>query len=122
MHKANDLITRGLNIHDVPVVQGKRLTSKTNKPVFVKIEFNSLYEKKRVLRAKAKLKNSTTYGKVFLRSSKTHCEQILEHNLQVVLESSPIGAHCRISGNGKISMAQSTDQCSDRVTDAIPTT
>ena len=100
LHKANDLITRGLNIHDVPVVQGKRLTSKTNKPGLVKIEFNSLYEKKRVLRAKAKLKNSTTYGKVFLRSSKTHCEQILEHNLQVVLESSPIGTHYRKSGNG----------------------
>ena len=68
-------------VRTTAIVEAKRISSRTpSQPGLLKIAFESLDEKKTVLRAKTNLKQSREFSKVFLRSSKTHTERIMEQN------------------------------------------
>ena len=99
---AKDLIYQGTNTHDVMVVRAKRLTGYNNKPGLLKIELQSLTEKIKVLRNKQKLKDHHSYNRVYIRSSKTHAERMMESNLTVLLQQLPYGNQYRIAGNGRL--------------------
>jgi hypothetical protein len=87
----------------VNVVHAQRLKSKVaNRPGLVKVAFENREQKIEVLRAKSKLLDSEYFKKVFIRSSKTHTERIVELNARTLLKQMPNGHRFRIAGNGRI--------------------
>lgn len=98
---ANDMIS---HLSDsVKVVAAARLKSRgIGKPGLVKISFRSVDEKIEVLRSKRDLQNVEAYKSVFLRSSKSHTERLIELNAKTILNQIPNGNQFRITSNGRI--------------------
>ena len=57
---------------------------------------------------KKNLKNSSQFTKVYLRSSQTHAERLIDLNFRKVLEELPNGNEFRMTGNGRL-IKQSAD-------------
>ena len=68
----------------------------------LEIAFEMVDQKIGILRAKRKLSESTRYKKVYLRSSKTHTECLLEFNAKSLLSEIPNGNTYRVTANGRI--------------------
>ena len=100
----SDKIDEMLNVIQTPnrVVQLKRLPGRHGKPGLVKVAFESKESKIQVLRAKGNLKNTQKYSRVWLRSSKTHAERLLEINFKKMLTMVPEGEKYTVTGSGKI--------------------
>jgi hypothetical protein len=101
-HEVDCLLRQGLSLSNVDVVKTKRLNSNNNKPGLVKVQLRDLEEKRRVLQAKFHLKDSDTYGRVHICSSKPYAERVAEMNMKTLLNALPIGKEFRISANGKL--------------------
>ena len=100
---AQELIRKGLNTVDIPVVRAKRLATRNpNKPGLLKIELPNLDAKKKILRRKTELSKVPQYRRVYLRSSKSHVERLLELNTKTLLEQMPTGNQFRLTGNGRL--------------------
>ena len=110
--KAKDIIQNVLGHKEVKVVHAKRLAWRHGRPGIVKIQVGSLTEKIAVLKSKTKLKEPPTppkYRKVFLRSSKSHEQRVMEMNIQEVLQNLPIPSNTyRFTGSGRL-VKKSTD-------------
>ena len=92
-----------LNEPDIPVIRATRLPSRNNFPGLVKIEVDSETNKVKILRKKGNLKETERYKKVFLRSSKSHVERLLELNIQKLLDEIPYGRDkYRLTANGRL--------------------
>jgi hypothetical protein len=81
----------------------------------VKVQFESVKDKIDVLREKQHLSNSAEFSRVFIRSSKSHSERVMEQNFKTLLELLPFGKDYFITGNGKMirrneNMQQARDQ------------
>ncbi|CAC5412945.1 unnamed protein product [Mytilus coruscus] len=63
-------------------------TRSTNRPGIVKI-FRNTHEKVQVLRNKMKLKDNAVYNKVYIKSSKSRIERLIEMNAHAVLRNLP---------------------------------
>ena len=88
---------------DVRITGACRLKSNVrDKPGIFKIAFRNLEDKKKVLRSKVKLKDHAEFKNVFLRSSKTHTERLLELNTRTLLKHIPNGDQLRLTSHGKI--------------------
>ncbi len=74
-----------------------------------KIAFSSLQDKIKVLRAKSSLRNSSEFSRVFLRSSKSHTERLIEINFKKLMEVVPGAEGLRVAGNGRIVDRRSED-------------
>ncbi|CAG2226761.1 unnamed protein product [Mytilus edulis] len=102
--KAQKLVSeldRSVAEHDI--ISTYRLRSKrSDKPGFVKICFRSVEIKKRILREKHKLRQSTDYRSVYLRSSKSYVERMMELNTRTLLKELPQGAQYRMTANGRL--------------------
>lgn len=71
-----DDVSRRSHVTDV-----KRCPNRnTGKPPLFKIAFETVEQKVDILRAKKNLKNSREFKNIYLRSSKSHTERILELN------------------------------------------
>ena len=92
LEKAKEIIRVGIGLPDVAITRAKHLDTRAQGPV-VKIELAKKVEKIRVLRNKRKLKESEddTMKQVFIQSSRTHVERLLELNLKTVLNELPNG-------------------------------
>lgn len=85
------------------VLAATRLRSRVQgKPGLVKIAVSSLNEKKSILHGKRKLREVDAYKSVFIRSSKSHTERLIELNARTLLNEIPNGNHFRITSNGRI--------------------
>lgn len=74
------------------VVAAVRLRKrKFDKPGLVKISFSTLQENIQVLRNKRKLETSEKFKRVFLKSSKSHTDRIIELNARTLLKEIPHG-------------------------------
>lgn len=83
------------------VLAAVRLRSRVNvKPGLVKISFESVEHKIEVLRKKRDLMATPAYKSVFLRSSKSHTERLIELNAKT--SQIPNGNQFRITSNGRI--------------------
>ena len=105
LSKAKSLIAAlGCSVSDnVTVTAAARLPSRIpNKPGYVKISFQSLDEKVSVLRNKMKLKDSEQYSQIFLKSSKSHAERLIEQNTRAILRELPHGRNFRLDANGRV--------------------
>ena len=87
----------------VTVIAAKRLPNRNQRgPSLLKVSFQSLEEKKYVLRNKSLLRNVTGYEHVFLRPSMSHMECLLHMNFRTVLNKLPWGRNYRLTANGRI--------------------
>lgn len=102
--RVDDMITTlGFTMpHDVSVSQVKRLPGRGGNTGIVKVAFDSLDSKIKVLRTKKELKKSPEYTKCWMRSSKSHIERISEMNFKTLLDLVQGGDKYKITGNGKI--------------------
>ena len=100
--KATMMLRHGLGIHDVPVVNAKRMRAYGNKPGVVKVQLQSLNDKKKVLRAKMKLKHSDDFSGVYLNPSHTHTERIMDMNFRTLLNKIPGCENMRLTAHGKL--------------------
>ena len=73
-----------------------------NKPGLVKIGFETLDQKILVLRNKSALKDQQIFRNIFIQSSKSHVERLLELNARTLLRELPTCRAYRVSANGRI--------------------
>ena len=86
----------------VPAYQTGQQNRTRPKRGIVKIQLHSVQDKIAILREKQKLKNSRDYSYVYLRSSKSHAEHLMELNFKTILDMLPQGTDYRMTGNGKL--------------------
>ena len=79
------------------------------KTVSIKIAFETVEQKVDVYRAKTSLKKSRTFENVYLRSSRSHTERILELNAKTLLSELPNGNLFRVTANGRIVKKDNSD-------------
>ena len=72
-----------------------------NKGVF-KIQLKTCEDKIDVLRKKSNLRNSVEFKKVYLCSSKSHTDRLIETNFKTLLHEIPNGNLYCLAGNGRI--------------------
>lgn len=89
----------------INVTAASRLNSR-----FGKISFSSLEEKKAILREKRRLRDTEKYKNVYLRSSKSHTDRLIELNARTILNEIPNGRQFRITSNGRIVKKQNEIQ------------
>ena len=101
MDKALDLLEIGLGFEGIPIVRVMR-TPFRDHPGVVKIELESESIKIDVLRAKQVLRNAPEdwMKRVFIRSSKSHVERLIEANFRTVLNN--MGSDLKVASNGRI--------------------
>ena len=68
----------------------------------LKIELRSTVDKINILRNKPRLKHTKGFEKVFVRSSKSHMERLMDLNFKTLLSEMPHGQSYRIAANGRI--------------------
>ncbi|WAR17905.1 hypothetical protein MAR_032499 [Mya arenaria] len=72
------------------------------RPPLVMISFRDVEEKVLVLRNKYVLKDTAPYKQVFIKSSKSHAERLIELNARTLLRQLPQGKNFRVAANGRI--------------------
>ena len=96
---------------NVKVIAVTRIIPRTgNKPGLVKIALQNLQEKIRVLRNKMNLKDNPTYATVYIKSSKSHAERLIESNTRAILRELPGNHSLRIDANGRIRKRTTTNE------------
>ena len=102
--KAQKLVSElDISLAEHNIISTYRLRSKrSDKPGFVKICFRSVQIKKQILREKHKLRQSTDYRSVYLRSSKSYVERMIELNMHTLLKELPQGAQYHMTASGRI--------------------
>ena len=100
--KVTDLVQDGLGLRGINPLRVLRLKARNNKPGLVKIECSTKEDKIRILRQKGDLKDTTRYNRVYLRTSLSHTDRVMQHNFQKILSEMPNGHRYRVSGHGKI--------------------
>lgn len=106
---AEDIIHEGLGIPEVPVVRAMRLRQREARegqrrpgPPLVKVQLPSLEMKKQVLRSKTKLNNTGRWSRVWIRSSKSHVERLIDLNFRKILDMIPSGSTMTVTNSGRI--------------------
>ena len=99
--KVKMLLVNGLGVK-VDIADAIRLDGRGDQPGLVKIECISREEKIAILRQKNKLKDHPEYGKVYVRSAKSHTDRLIEINFKTLLREIPNGKDFFITGNGRL--------------------
>jgi hypothetical protein len=99
--KTQELVESGLGLVNVQVEKALRLKSRNDKPGLVKIKLPTVNDKVAALRAKRNLVD-TGYKQVYLRSSQSHSDRVMQQNLQTILKELPNGDSYRVTGHGKL--------------------
>ena len=82
----NTVIKDGVGISNIECIDAARFGAYNGKPGIVKMEFNSLADKLAILREKKNLKNFSRYGKIFIRSSQSHEQRLLQQHTTEILK------------------------------------
>ena len=100
----NLLLALGEDVHSqLHVSAVSRLSSRVaGRPGIVKISFQTVNEKITVLRNKMLLRDNLDYNDVYLKSSKSHAERLIELNARTILRNLPPGHSLRVDANGRI--------------------
>ena len=106
----NDIITTvnhlfdGLNLRHINFISAYRTPARPNikQNGVVIAQLSSLNDKREVLDRKRYLRNMAQYRNVFLKSSKSHAEQVMNANFNLVLNEMSNGDAYFISDNGRI--------------------
>ena len=90
-------------LQEATIVNVMRLPERPDgKFPIVKIEFETLEQKKAILRGKKTLSTSKSFKRVFIRTSKTRYEMTMERNFQAVLKMIPDGEKLKLAADGQL--------------------
>lgn len=111
IEKVNTLLDAlGTEVSQNVIVTGvTRLRNRfDSRPPLIKISFQNTHEKVVVLRNKMKLKNNEHYKDVYLKSSKSHAERLIELNARTILRHLPQDQRnsLRVDASGRIRARQ----------------
>jgi hypothetical protein len=81
-----------------------------DRPGIVKISLRNTGEEVGVLRSKMKIKDMEGYKTVYIRSSKSRIERLIEMNARAVLRNLPQGRSLRVDANGPIKQRNEQQQ------------
>ena len=84
------------------IVNTLRTPRRNGKSGILKVELRSTADKIMLLKNKTILKRTQGFERVFVRSSKTHLERLMDLNFRTVLAEIPQGTTYKITGNGRI--------------------
>ena len=92
-------------------------TQRGNSKGVLKIQLSIIEEKIDVLRHKSNLKNSSTFSNVYIRSSKTHSERLIDLNFKTLINDliPKAATGYRITGSGKLIKKISNDHTQPNV-------
>ena len=99
---AEKIVKYELGLMSIAIVRTIRLGQRDGRSGIVKIEFKTAEDKIKVLKNKQKLKESTEYNRVFLRSSLSHSGRLIQLNFKTILEEIPNGGNYRVTGSGRL--------------------
>lgn len=91
-----------MDVHISPPLSMHRTPDRANKPGVVIVELSSLEDKLNILRRKRVLKSHHVFSSVFVKSAKTHIEQIMDANNKIILKEIANGYKYYINDNGRI--------------------
>jgi len=83
--KVNTLIRDGLKIPDVKVSKAERKQSRDGKAGVIVATFSSQQDKKKVMLAKAKLRNSNQFPDVFINHDQSRSDRVMADNFRTIL-------------------------------------
>ena len=84
------------------IVDTMRTPERNGKKGIFKIQLRTVEEKINLLRNKSQLKHAKGFERVFVRSSKSHTERIIDINFKTLLSEMPQLKSFRIAGNGRL--------------------
>jgi flagellar biosynthesis/type III secretory pathway protein FliH len=84
------------------IINCKRMGDRDTSHVIVKIEFKDTAQKVAMLRGKAMLCTNNKYSCVYICSSQTHCERVMNRNLQTMINAVPQLQHLKFLSNGNL--------------------
>ena len=88
---------------EITVTAAVRLPAKlTDRPPILKFSVENFDQKVLVLRNKSKLRTVQSHEDVYIRSSKSRIERLIEMNARTVLRNLPQGCDFRVDGRGRI--------------------
>ena len=99
--KSQEMVEKGLGLEGMRVIRAMRMQSRTAKPGLVKICFSSKDDKIAALRNKRRL-TENGYRGVFIRSSLSHTDRVIQQNMISLLRELPNGDNFRITAHGKL--------------------
>ena len=99
--KAQDLVRDDLELENTRVTRAMRMRSHNDKPGLVKIVLPTVQDKVAALRNKRKL-SENGYRRVFVRSSQSPTDRVMQHNIQTLLAELPNGNQFRVTAHGKL--------------------
>jgi len=99
--RVQELVTYGLGLVNVEVDLATRLPSKSTKPGIIKFKMFSKEDKLKALRCKRNLPDNGYRG-VYIRSSMTHPERLIQQNFLTILKEIPNGDKYRVTANGRV--------------------
>lgn len=102
----NELDDTGNTLNGVTVINAIRVKPRgagpNSRPGLMKIQLKSEKEKVQVLRAKQNLKKCEKYKNVYLRSSKSHEERLIELNFKTLLKELNLEKQYHFTGSGRM--------------------
>lgn len=87
----------------------------------VKITFQTLEMKIKVLREKRKIRDTDNFSRVYLRSNNSHVERLGELNARTILKEMPNGKDFRITGNGRMVKTNNRNEQMDQASEVADT-
>ena len=113
INSINDIVQQGLELPGIEVVVAQRLpvrdTADGTRPPGVKAEMPNVNLKVEVLHQKKMLGNKRHYKNIFIRSSKSHAERLLEKTLKTLLNELNLMDKFRFTSHGCLYRVQDDD-------------
>ena len=103
-------LLKDIGLENVPIVNVLRVGNRDGKPGILKVELSDQQDKIKVLRSKSKLQNSRSFNRVYIRSSHSHVERVVERNFKTILSELPFGDQYRFTGHGILVKSQNKDK------------
>ena len=100
LERCKDLLENGLKLDRIELANVVRTPMYEGKPGVVKMEFNSTNDKITVLQNKGRLKDNARFSRVFVRSSKSHEQRLLEKHTKELLGITGKGDDYYFNGSG----------------------
>ena len=97
-----NIVSTGLELPGIELVNVKRLTGRGTSPGLVLIECFNTDDKITILRAKAKLREKAQFKNLYMRSAEGHSDRLVRLNFQTILEHMGVSNQFRFTGSGRL--------------------
>ena len=102
MLRCKDVLNNGLGLRDIDIVNSKRVGVYDGKPGIVKMQLCTLNDKIKVQHSKGRLRDLERFRRVYIRSSKSHEERLLNQDTYELLKLHGKADEYTFTGSGKL--------------------